>query len=109
MNLPNIKLMVAVSLCLTVELLYQSLWLGLWPSRAVRTPSPSNPFVTFAECRFSEWWSYLHLAYKGLGLAYAVFLIGVAKELPKAFNEAKYIALSVYNAVLTTIFGGIGL
>jgi hypothetical protein len=101
-KLSDTRLLAFPALTALVDVIYNSVWLGVAPLTATKVIGKDG-FTSYYECDCANFgaWSGVAYVYHALLLLYGVFLAGNTTAVPHAFNESKLLAWTLYNSAVS--------
>lgn len=99
------QLLLMIVALLAMELVIDIVWIAVDPLKPVDVLLSGSDFMTFSSCTTLNTflWYALYLGYKFVLALYLVFLATKTRNVPSMFNEAKSLALVVYNLTLFSL------
>ncbi len=103
-QLTDLKIALVPLAALLINLLFNSLWVGLAPLH-VTTRLSADGFSKITECDCTDFtlWSIISYTYHGVILLYGVFLASNTASVPNGFNESRLLAVTLYNSLFCAL------
>lgn len=104
--IPLWKLMIFAGVLVLIQVVICAFWIGLGSITTVSKIDPSNPTVENIVCeqtRSNQIATWITFGWTGLCLLIGGYYAFRVRNLPKEFNESRWIGFSIYNAALAAI------